>query len=158
STTQGTASSGAQPGSENEPGIDLGYPPAKPDSPAPSPDDPRGSGTVGFGENSTGAGTIKHQAARGVGWTSSLQMYRVVLQMITTWILAIMLPQSAFGLVGAAAGIVGFLLLFKDLGTGPAIVQRRDLNYDTLSTLFWINVTLGLGGATAIFLAAPVVG
>src|SRR5690606_28946967 len=87
STTQGTASSGAQPGSENEPGIDLGYPPAKPDSPAPSPDDPRGSGTVGFGENSTGAGTIKHQAARGVGWTSSLQMYRVVLQMITTWIL-----------------------------------------------------------------------
>jgi lipopolysaccharide exporter len=122
-------------------------PPTTPEARSATP--PNGGTPDAAGES------IKQSAVRGVGWTSFIQVYRISMGLVTTWILAILLGQAALGLVGSAAVIVGFLMMLKDLGTGAAIVQRRNLSDSVLSSIFWTNLILGLVATIGMFLAAP---
>ena len=66
-------------------------------------------------QDTTAAESIKEKAVAGVGWTAFIHGYRVGAGVLTTCVLAYLLPESAFGLLGGAAAIVGFLMLLKDL-------------------------------------------
>ncbi len=124
-------------------------PPRTPEAPPSTP--ARG------GDPDAAVDSIKQSAVRGVGWTSFIHGYRITMGLVTTWVLAILLGQSAFGLVGSAAVIVGFLVMLKDLGTGAAIVQRKNLSDSVLSSIFWTNVILGVVGTIALYASAPVI-
>ena len=104
-----------------------------------------------------GPRSIKAEAANGVAWTSFIHGFRVATSLLTTIVLAWMLGPDAFGIVGSATIVVGFLLLFKDLGTGSAIVQKQDLSPEVLSSVFWANVIIGIAGTLSLYLAAPAV-
>jgi O-antigen/teichoic acid export membrane protein len=53
-----------------------------------------------------------------------------------------------WGILEGVLLITGFLDQFTDLGTGQAVVQRRELDDRFLSTIFWFNIGVGaaLGG------------
>jgi PST family polysaccharide transporter len=110
------------------------------------------SGVPAAGE--PGEGGLKPAAVSGVRWTSLAQFARFGLQLASTLVLAALLPPDAFGLVGMAAVVIGFVALFRDLGTGAAVIQQRDLDEATRSTVFWVNVVLGLVAGAALFAAA----
>ena len=69
--------------------------------------------------------SIKQAAASGVKWTSISQIGRQAMQWLTFIILARILSPSDFGLLGMAMVVIGFVALFKDLGTSAAIIQRQ---------------------------------
>jgi len=62
-----------------------------------------------------------------------------------------LIPED-FGLIGMVAAFTGFVGLFRDAGLSMATVQRESVSNEQLSTLFWINVTVG--GFLALVTAA----
>ncbi len=78
------------------------------------------------------------------------------LQLVTTMVLARLLTPEDFGLVAMAAVVLAFSNLFADFGLSAATVQRKELNHNTLSALFYIQ--LGIGGVltVGIMAASPV--
>jgi PST family polysaccharide transporter len=101
---------------------------------------------------------IKHKAVSGIKWSALSQFGRQGAQLITTVILARLLAPSDFGLVSMAMVVVGFVGIFKDLGTAAAVIQRKELSEALLSSIFWLNAGFGLLAMLVLFLLAPLAG
>jgi PST family polysaccharide transporter len=80
------------------------------------------------------------------------------LSLLTTIVLARLLAPADFGLVAMAAVVIGFIELFKDLGTATAVIQRKDSSQGLLASVFWLNAGFGLAAAMVLYLLAPLLG
>ena len=69
---------------------------------------------------------------------------RFLLQIGSTIVLARILTPDDYGLIAMVLAITAFVSMFKDAGLSMATVQREHINHDQVSTLFWINVAVGL--------------
>jgi O-antigen/teichoic acid export membrane protein len=88
---------------------------------------------------------LRGRSIRGGSVTVTAQAFRFALQMLSTVVLARLLTPVDFGLIAMVASITGFVELFMDLGLSMATVQREHVTHDQVTTLFWINVTVGAG-------------
>jgi PST family polysaccharide transporter len=57
--------------------------------------------------------------------------------------------------MGMANLLMVFILNFRDLGTGSAIIQRKTISNGLISSLFWVNFVLGLLLAGFVCAASP---
>ena len=64
--------------------------------------------------------------------------------MFITIILARLLSPNEFGSVALVTAITGFASIFSELGYGAALIQKKDATDIDYSTVFWINITIGL--------------
>jgi O-antigen/teichoic acid export membrane protein len=72
-------------------------------------------------------------------------------------VLARLLGPKDFGLVGMVTAFTGVLNLFRDFGLSSAAVQRASVSEEQISTLFWINIAVGvLLGLVAVALAPAI--
>ena len=101
--------------------------------------------------------TFSKLAIKNVFWASASQFGRQLIQYVTTLILVGLLNPKDFGLMALALIVVGFLEVFKDLGTGVAIIQRPNPSKELLSSIFWVNIPAGFIITLLIFLGADVV-
>ena len=102
--------------------------------------------------------SLRHAIASGVKWSSVSQGGRQGLQLVTTAVLAHLLQPSDFGLVGMSMVVVGFVILLRDLGTSEAVIQRKEIPDEFLSSIFWLNAVLGLFAMIVLYLSSPLVG
>nr|NQU90815.1 MOP flippase family protein [Bacteroidota bacterium] len=102
--------------------------------------------------------TLKSRAVFGIKWSALSQASKQGTQLLTTVILARLLAPSDFGLLGMAMVVIGFIEIFKDLGTTAAIIQKKELSEVLLSSIFWVNVGFGILAMTVLFFGAPLVG
>ncbi|RMF97815.1 MAG: colanic acid exporter [Candidatus Schekmanbacteria bacterium] len=107
------------------------------------------------GRNGEIGSNIKSQSITGVRWSGIAQAGRQIAQLITTIVLARLLAPSEFGLISMAIVVIGFISIFKDLGTSAAVIQRRELSDELLSSIFWINTGFGTFSMLLVFLGAP---
>ena len=77
-------------------------------------------------------------------WIGVSQFVKLLANVGGLFLLARLVPKEEFGLMGMAAVVTNFLFLFKDMGTGSAIVQKKDLVDSDTSTIFWTNCFVGL--------------
>jgi PST family polysaccharide transporter len=75
-----------------------------------------------------------------------------VLQFAFTVALVRLLSPADFGVVALCAVVTGFITLLGDLGTSAAIVQRQELEPRLLSSVWVLNVGVGLGAAALFML------
>ena len=75
---------------------------------------------------------------------------------ITVFVARILSPDD-YGLFGMAALLTSFLVLFNELGLGPAIIQKKDLSKEQLSSCFWIIVVINISLFFIAFICAPFV-
>ncbi len=101
--------------------------------------------------------SLKQSAVSGVRWSSVAQIVRQIMQFLTTAVLARLLSPSDFGLVGMATVITGFISIFNDLGTSAAIIQRKQISDSLVSTIFWVNVIIGLLASLILLVCSPLV-
>lgn len=99
---------------------------------------------------------LKRRSVRGGFATVSAQGLKFVIQTATTIVMARLLSPQDFGLQGMVVVVTGFLGLFQDAGLGMATVQRLEVTHEQTSTLFWINVALGVFLATLCAASAPI--
>ncbi|MBW4519466.1 MAG: MOP flippase family protein [Scytolyngbya sp. HA4215-MV1] len=102
--------------------------------------------------------SLKKSVFMGVKWSTASQIGRQGMQIVTMIILARLLSPIDFGLVSMATVVIGFIAIFKDLGTASALIQRKHISDELLYSIFWLNAMFGLL-ATAILLgSAPLIG
>lgn len=87
---------------------------------------------------------LKGRSVRGGMLTLTSQGTQFAIQSIATVVLARLLTPADYGMVAMVMAITGLGQAFADLGLSEATVQRKDLTHDQVSTLFWINVAIGL--------------
>jgi PST family polysaccharide transporter len=102
--------------------------------------------------------SLRRSAISGIKWSSISHFGRRGLSLITTIVLARLLAPADFGLVAMAAVVIGFIELFKDLGTATAVIQRKDPTQGLLASVFWLNSGFGLAAAMVLCLLAPLLG
>jgi len=96
-------------------------------------------------------------AATNARWIGAIQLAKIAVQLLSIVVLSRLLAPAEFGLVALASAVAGFVLLFRDLGTGPALIQKRELDDATQCAAFWMNTGLGFALGGALLLAAPLI-
>lgn len=101
----------------------------------------------------TGLGT---RSANGIAVSTAAQAAGFIIQLANAAAMARLLAPGDFGVAALAMSVTGLVGIFTDLGLSAATVQRRDLDQDTVSVLFAVNLLAGLAGMIVCFgLAAP---
>lgn len=83
------------------------------------------------------------------------QACRLVIQIGGTAVLSRLLSPSDFGLVALATTVTVFVAMFTDLGLSGATVQRHEIDQPLVSTLFAINLGVGVALWLIACLLAP---
>ena len=100
---------------------------------------------------------LRKKAVRSVQWIGLAQVIRQIVQFAALAILAGLLVPDDFGLLAMAVVVTGFMDMFKDLGTRVAIIQRKDPSNSFLSSIFWVNVCVGIAACLLLLIAAKAV-
>lgn len=79
----------------------------------------------------------------------------LILRLGSLMVLARQLGPIDFGLVGMVTAFTGALSWFRDFGLSSAAVQRSSVTEEQLSTLFWINIAVGVLLAIVALVMAP---
>ena len=87
---------------------------------------------------------LKSRSIRGGILTLTSQGAQFLMQSTATIVLARLLTPADFGLVAMVTAITGLGQAFADLGLSEATIQQPEITHDQVSTLFWINVAIGL--------------
>ena len=98
---------------------------------------------------------LTHKTFSGTIYLVSSGGIQIILKIGVMAVLARLISPNEYGLVGIAVIIVEFSKLFSQMGVGPCIVQRKELEDRHLTTGFTISMIMGLCFAGILILTAP---
>jgi len=110
---------------------------------------------------------LRATTMRGILWFGSDQFGRRIVDQMFAILLARLLLPKDYGVFALAAVFLTFLRIVGSMGMGAAVIQRREIDDEYLSTGFWASVALGIilaaiGAATGFavgwWLGDPLVG
>jgi PST family polysaccharide transporter len=87
---------------------------------------------------------LKGRSVRGGLLTLVSQGMQFAVQTVSTIVLARLLSPADFGVVAMVTAVTGLASAFADFGLSEATIQRKEITHEQVSTLFWINVGIGL--------------
>jgi PST family polysaccharide transporter len=103
-----------------------------------------GRATEGEPYHSSEIGRLKRRSVRGAAISLASQLTKFGFQTIATVVLARLLAPADFGLIAMVSAVIGIAHMFTDLGLSEATIQRESIDQGQLSTLFWVNVGIGI--------------
>jgi polysaccharide transporter, PST family len=98
---------------------------------------------------------LHRRSLRGGATAMIAQGGNVVVQTVSTIVLARILLPEDFGLVAMVSAVTGYAAIFIDLGTRDAVAQRSTVTEGEASALFWITFALGLTLTAITLVSAP---
>jgi PST family polysaccharide transporter len=101
--------------------------------------------------------SFRHRAVSAVAWSLASQAGRLAALRLTSLVLARLLAPREFGLLTMVTVLTNFAVLVSDLGIGAALIQRRDVTREQLSSAFWLVLGVATALAAAFALGAPLV-
>lgn len=109
------------------------------------------------GADSAKGPELKALTARSVKWNVIDRMSSQLLYAVTGVVLARLLDQDDFGLVGAMLVFQAFASLFVDSGFSYALIQRKKPTRLDYSTVLWFNLAVACAAYIILFFAAPLI-
>lgn len=100
---------------------------------------------------------LRHKVLSGSAWTLSANISSQAISFLVTVVLARLLTPNDFGVVAISAVFTGVITLFQDVGMGAALIQRKDIDEDYLSTSFTVSLLAGVFLAFCLAAASPLV-
>jgi O-antigen/teichoic acid export membrane protein len=101
--------------------------------------------------------TLETRTVRSIGWSATSQVAQLLMGMLISVILARLLTPSDFGLIAMVLVFSNFVAIFSGFGLTSAIVQKKEVSDEALSSTFWINVGLGALLTLALAASAPLI-
>ncbi len=98
---------------------------------------------------------LKNKVKDGLKWSFIDQVLSQIILLIFGIYLARILLPSVFGLVGMVTIFTNFAVLFIDLGFGVALIQKKDADNFHFSSVFWLNLAIGVFLYILFFFTAP---
>ncbi len=102
-----------------------------------------------------GARGLTHRTLAGLLWMTYGKAAFAILHLVVLGVLAHLLTPADFGVVSGALVVIGLSAIVSQLGLGPALVQRPELERRHLDTAFTASVLLGFMLGGVIWLSAP---
>ena len=100
---------------------------------------------------------FKEKTITGISWNFVNQLLAQTVNIVLSIVLARLLTPEDFGIVGMVVVFSGFASVFVNFGFGSALVQKDDITQCDLSTVFWLNVSLGTLLALIFFFCADLI-
>lgn len=100
---------------------------------------------------------LKLKTARTLKWNTIDRLASQVLYGVVGVVLANVVSQEEFGLVGALIVFQSFAIIFADSGFGAALLQRKDPTDEDYSTVFWFNLVVSVSIYWTLWLCAPLI-
>lgn len=97
----------------------------------------------------------KKAAISGAKWTTISTVVSTVLQFGQVAILARLLEPSAFGIVSISTLVITFLSIFAHFGFSNSIVYKQETDQKILSTIYYLNLLIGMMMFVIIYFGAP---
>ncbi|GAA4449349.1 MOP flippase family protein [Nibrella saemangeumensis] len=97
------------------------------------------------------------KAIIGTKWTTISTGIATGLQFLQIAVLARLLDPAVFGLISVSTLIINFFALFANLGFTTSIIYKQENDKQVLSTLYLVNILLGVLFFFIIFFSAPLV-
>lgn len=99
--------------------------------------------------------SLKLKTARTVKWNAIDRLATQVLYAVVGVVLANILSEEDFGLVGVLLIFQAFAIIFVDSGFGAALLQKKEPTQADYSTIFWFNLFVSIGIYLVLFFCAP---
>lgn len=101
--------------------------------------------------------SLKTRTARTLKWNVVDRVSAQVLYAVTGIILANLLSQEDFGLVGAVLVFQAFASLLVDSGFSSALIQRKEPTRADYSTVLWFNLSVATAIYVILYFCAPLI-
>lgn len=109
-------------------------------------------------DKNTGEGvSLKLKTARTLKWNTIDRLASQVLYAVVGVVLANILSQEDFGLVGALLVFQAFAIIFADSGFGAALLRQKHTSEEDYSTVFWFNLIVSVGIYFVLWFGAPII-
>ena len=95
--------------------------------------------------------SLFYKTLSGIKWTAVDSASSAILQFIRLIILTKILSPTDFGIMTMALVITSFSNIFMNFGVSSAIIYKKDNSNEELSSLYWLNVFLGIIISSLLF-------
>lgn len=99
--------------------------------------------------------SLKRKTIKGVIWNLIGRISNQVLQFGLSVLLMRLLDPRDYGTLAMAMVLIGFVGIFTEFGFGSALVQKQHIDEQHQSSIFWVNVGIGIILTAIFFGAAP---
>jgi len=108
--------------------------------------------------------SLKQKVITGSKWIAFANIFTQILGVVSLVVFARLLSPDDFGIFAILMIFVGFLRIFSDMGTGAALIHIKDPSDKLLSSVFYLNLFIGLvlsvsmilmSGPIALFFETP---
>jgi PST family polysaccharide transporter len=99
----------------------------------------------------------KAKTVAGLKWNLLDKLVSQGAGFVINIILARLLLPEDFGLLGMVTVIIGFATVFKNFGLGSALIQKKNLTSEDLTSVFWFNMLVGIALTFIIYFSAPLI-
>lgn len=100
---------------------------------------------------------LKSKVARTIKWNLVDRVAQQLLYAVTGVVLARMLTQEEFGLVGALVVFQAFAMMMVDSGFSSALIQRKSPQALDYSTVFWFNICVATAMYAILWFTLPAI-
>jgi teichuronic acid exporter len=98
---------------------------------------------------------LKRKTVKGFFWSSMESLFSQGMGIIFGIFLARLLSPQEFGLLGMITIFISVAQVFVDSGLSQSLIRKQECTANDYSTVFWINIAIGLLSYALIWIAAP---
>lgn len=100
---------------------------------------------------------LKNKTMQAVKWNFLATALGTVVGIVQLWALSHILAPAQYGIISVALMVVTFFNIFIDFGISNAIIRRQNITELELSSLYAINVGLGVATFLAVYFSSPLI-
>ena len=101
--------------------------------------------------------SLKEKTASTLKWNTVDRVASQVLYGVVGIVLANVVSQEDFGLVGALLVFQAFAIIFSDSGLGAALLRQKHTSNEDYSTVFWFNLIVSVAIYFILWFCAPLI-
>lgn len=88
--------------------------------------------------------TLGARTLQGGGLMAISHVLKIIIQFASLAVLGRVLLPDDFGLLAMSWAVLGFVTMFAELGLSTATIQRKEIDQNTTSTLFFVGIVVGV--------------
>lgn len=101
--------------------------------------------------------SLREKTISGAKWSALATVIIIGLGLVQMTVLARIIDNHQFGLLTISLVIIALADTLSDFGIANSIIQRKEISHLELTTLYWLNVGLGVVVCVAVFaLSGPI--
>lgn len=101
--------------------------------------------------------SLREKTISGAKWSAIATVIIISLGLVQMTVLARIVDNHEFGLLTISLVIIALADTLSDFGIANSIIQRKEISHLELTTLYWLNVGLGLVVFALVFLLSDVI-